>query len=270
MKLIDFLQANHVPLDLKNYKIHLGSASTDSPLEAFFEGWFKEWQQYQTRRNFECNHIVSLIQLPTCNKWLFAGVYAALGSEWNEEKQLFIYKTELLPGHEQWIGRVIVDHERGGRAAYLWGHEDGGAFMLGEIREKKLSIEEFPGFNWTTVPYSKLKTIVEQEVASWKAALSNVKGIYLITDMLNGKQYVGKADGESGLWQRWCTYVLTGHGGNKELRELLGANPPEYLSNFQFSILEIADSRASDEQIGLRESHWKRVLKSREHGYNAN
>lgn len=270
MKLMDFLLANQVPIDLSNYKIHLASPSSDSPLEAYYQGRFKAWQEYQTRRNFECKHIVSLIQLPERGKWLFAGVYTVHGNTWDESKQLYIYQTELVGGHDVWIGRVIVYHERTGRAAYLWGHEDGGDFTLNEIREKKLTIEEFPGFNWTVVPYSKLKTIVEQEVASWKAALSNVKGVYLITDTLNGKQYVGKADGESGLWQRWCTYVWSGHGGNKELRELLGAHQMEYLANFQFSILEIVDSRASDEQIGARESHWKNLLRSREHGYNAN
>ncbi len=270
MKLVDFLLANQVPLDLKNYKLHLATSDIDPPLDAFFAGWFQEWQEWQRQRNWPCNHIVSLIKLPERNKWLFAGVYKVLGHDWLEEKKLYRYKTELVTGHEMWIGRLVVHHERGGRAAYLWGHEDGSAFTLSEIREKKLTIEEFPGFNWTTVPYPKLKTIVEQEVASWKSALSNVKGVYLITDMLNGKHYVGKADGESGLWQRWCTYVWTGHGGNKELRELLGAHPPEYLTNFQFSILEIADSRASDEQIGARESHWKNLLRSREHGYNSN
>ena len=133
-----------------------------------------------------------------------------------------------------------------------------------------MTVADFPGFNWTRVPYAELKTIINQEVPSWKHALVNVKGIYLITDTKTGKQYVGKADGASGLWQRWSTYIWTGHGGNKELRELLGKNPPEYLEHFQFSILEIADSHTSDEDIGKRENHWKEVLQTRQHGYNSN
>lgn len=270
MKLVVFLLANKVPLDLKNYKVHLASYSNDSPLEAFHNGTFREWQQWQTRRNFECRHIVSLIQLPERGRWLFAGVYLVLGREWMNSTKVYLYETVLVPGHEEWIGRVIVAHKRSARASYLKGKEDGGEFSLIEIREKKHSIEEFPGFNWARVPYAKLKTIVTQEVPSWKHALSNVKGIYLITEKHTGKQYVGKADGESGIWQRWCTYVWSGHGGNKELRELLGGNPPEYLEQFQFSILEIADFQTSDAVIDGRESHWKEVLCSRIHGYNSN
>lgn len=272
MKLINFLLANEVPLDLKGYKVHLATVvnGIDSPLQAFFDGMFQEWQEWQTRRNFECTHVVGLIKLSERNKWLFAGVYKVLGYTWLEESQRYKYSTELVPGHDEWIGRVIVDHQREGRASYLNGKEDGGLFTLSEIREKRMSIEEFPGFNKTCVSYAKLRTIVGQEVVSWRSPLSKVKGIYLITDTHTGKQYVGKADGESGIWQRWCNYVAFGHGGNKELRELLGANPPEYLEHFQFSILEIADFQTSDLEIGAREGHWKEVLQTRKHGYNSN
>jgi hypothetical protein len=272
MKLIDFLLANHVPLNVKNYKVHLATVANgaDSPLQAFFDGGFQEWQEWQTKRNWECEHIVGLIKLPERDRWLFAGVYTVLGHDWLEQKQHYKYRTELVTGHEQWIGRVVVEHHRSGRAAYLLGAADGGPFTISSIREERMSIEEFPGFNWTCVPYAKLRTVVSQEVPSWKHALSNVKGIYLITDRSTGRHYVGKADGENGLWQRWCAYVGNGHGGNKELIELLGSNSPEYLQHFQFSILEIADFQTSDAEIDKRESHWKEVLGSREHGYNSN
>lgn len=272
MKLIDFLLANHVPLNVKNYKVHLATTAngTDSPLQAFFDGWFQEWQEWQTKRNWECEHIVGLIKLPERDRWLFAGVYKALGHDWLEEKQRYKYRTELVTGHEEWIGRVVVEHHRSGRAAYLLGAADGGPFTLASIREERMRIEEFPGFNWASVSYAKLQTIVTQEVPSWKHALSNVKGIYLITDTSNGRKYVGKADGENGLWQRWCAYAGSGHGGNTELVQLLGSNPLDYRSNFQFTILEIADTHTSDKEIGDRESYWKEVLGSREHGYNKN
>ena len=35
-------------------------------------GDFDEWQTWQTRRNFEREFVLSLIQLPERNKWLFA------------------------------------------------------------------------------------------------------------------------------------------------------------------------------------------------------
>ena len=40
------------------------------------------------------------------------------------------------------------------------------------------------------------------------------------------------------------------------------------MSNFQYSILEIADTHASDDDILDRESYWMKVLKTREFGLN--
>ncbi|MEW9898972.1 GIY-YIG nuclease family protein [Chitinivorax sp. PXF-14] len=175
-----------------------------------------------------------------------------------------------MPGQDDLIGRVIVEHARAGRASYLIGKSDGGAFSISEVREKKLSVEEFPGFNSVCVSFSKLKLIIEQQIQSWYGALSNIKGVYLITDRETGKLYVGSATGDCGLWQRWSSYVTSGHGGNKELIALLKNKPIDYCSRFQYSILEIADSHASDGYIGKREIYWKDVLMSRVHGYNSN
>jgi hypothetical protein len=81
---------------------------------------------------------------------------------------------------------------------------------------------------------------------------------------------VGKADGESGIWQRWSTYVSNGHGNNVALVKELGLSGPERKGDFSFSLLEIADSQSTCEEIARRESHWKEVLASRNHGYNRN
>lgn len=44
----------------------------------------------------------------------------------------------------------------------------------------------------------------------------------------------------------------------------------DYSSNFQYSILEIADTHTHSESITERETYWKNVLCSREYGYNSN
>ena len=62
----------------------------------------------------------------------------------------------------------------------------------------------------------------------------------------------------------------TGHGGNVELKAVLAKNGQEHVSKFQYSILEIADSHASDEYVRERESYWKEALLSRSFGYNKN
>lgn len=269
IKLIDFLQACKVPLDLHSYKIHLATGYPDPPLEAFFQGKFKEWQEYQTRKNFPCKQVVSLIALPARDRWLFAGVYKILGIR-SVKSDHVEYNTELLPDQEDLIGRIVVEHSRKGRASYLNGPVDGGKYFISEIREKKLTIQEFPGYDSVCISHSQLKIIIEQNIPSWQGALASIKGVYLIVDRKTGKQYVGSATGGDGIWQRWSAYAVNGHGDNKELVNLLASMPTDYASNFQYSILEIADFHTSDETIIGRESYWKGVLLSREFGYNSN
>ena len=75
-----------------------------------------------------------------------------------------------------------------------------------------------------------------------------------------------------GIWSRWRSYSLSGHGGNDDLVALLGqeGHGPGHAQHFQYSILEIADTHASIEDVKRRERHWKRVLHSNAHGYNKN
>ena len=120
------------------------------------------------------------------------------------------------------------------------------------------------------IDYKTLKHIVSDNIISWKSALSNVKGIYLIVDTLTGKQYVGSAYGDECIWQRWSNYAKDGHGGNVELKELLKANGEEYKCNFKYSILEVCNMNLGNEYIISRETHWKEVLMTRKFGLNKN
>jgi hypothetical protein len=89
-------------------------------------------------------------------------------------------------------------------------------------------------------------------------------------DTATGKTYVGSAYGSGGIWQRWCAYAETRHGGNVELKALLDTTGAEHGDHFQYSILEIADPLATERQVLEREGHWKDVLMSRTFGYNSN
>src|SRR4029077_10758394 len=116
-----------------------------------------------------------------------------------------------------------------------------------------------------------LGIVVTQEIESWRSALANVAGIYVIGDRSTGKLYVGSATGGEGIWSRWCAYSATGHGGNSELKDLLKREGDAYAENFQFGVLEIVDTHASTDDVLRRESHWKNLLLTRvPHGYNAN
>ena len=55
-----------------DYKVHLATGPKDNdPLIAFLQENFKEWQESQTKKNFEREYIISLIFYDD-NEWLFA------------------------------------------------------------------------------------------------------------------------------------------------------------------------------------------------------
>jgi hypothetical protein len=118
IKLLDLISFSGIALG--NFKIHCATGKNPTPLEAFFDGEFKEWQEYQTKRNFQCDKIVSLIHLSK-DRWLFAGVYVVLGFKKRREgkRTWFHYSTKELKGLEHLTGRAIVQFDKKFRASYL-------------------------------------------------------------------------------------------------------------------------------------------------------
>ena len=262
-------------LDLFDCKVHLANVNPDGkdPLVSFLTGDFKEFQEKQSRKNFTKKYVMSLIQLRgRNNKWLFAGIYKVNGVhsfENSKGKAHFRYDTEELPDEYGMVGRLVITYEKSGRQPYLLLNPDLLERMkVAEIKPKRHEIDEFPGNDKDRLSKEELTHIVNQNIESWHAGLS-YPGIYLITDTLAGKHYVGKADGDEGIWQRWCQYAKDSHGGNIGLKQVLKANGSGYAKNFQYSILEITVGKTADE-VYERENHWKAVLDSKSHGYNEN
>lgn len=271
LNLIDLLRLSNV--ELQDFKIHCATGKNVklAPLEAFFDGTFEQWQACQSQKNFKCKHIVSLIHLGG-RHWLFAGVFSVLGVKPGNihNPNGYEYETEELEGLQHLTGRAVVDFNKTFRASYLRGDKHKDQLMVVAIREQRMTIGDFPGFNGVLLSHTMLKTIVREANPSWRAALANVAGVYVITDITSGKQYVGSAYGGVGIWQRWSEYAKTGHGGNKELKQLLKLHGVDHAQSLQMSILEVCDLNASSEYVISRESHWKNVLKTREFGLNAN
>ena len=71
----------------------------------------------------------------------------------------------------------------------------------------------------------------------------------------------GSASGEDGLWGRWQDYVQNGHGGNVVL---MSREPSDY----QVSVLEVAGTASTVDDIRGMEERWKTKLKTREMGLN--
>jgi len=255
--------------DLCKYKLHLAIGPRDKkkPLRELFKGTFKSWQEWQNRKNFERDFILSLIYYGR-DEWMFGGIYKRKDVQKVEDR--FKYDTKLLDFRKGLIGRLVVHFHRPGRQSYLKLEKWADKLKVIEILRKPYNVKEFPGYEKVLIDFDLLKRIIEREEPSWKTALSSVKGVYIITDRSNGKIYVGSAYGKDSFWSRWSLYAKNGHGGNKELKKIIDEKGLEYASNFQFSILEFRAPTTDNNEIQKLESHWKDVLKSREFGYNRN
>lgn len=271
MKLFDVIQLQEPEVLPKNCKVHLAVWNgKHSPLDMYLKGEFEEWQSWQTKRNFQRPYIVSLIKISGNDKWLFAGLYKSIKCCHIKKHDLYRYDTQEVDSLKEYSGRLVVNFERTGRQSYLSAQNWAEQMSVLELKEQKLVIKDFPGYNKVNISKAHLEIVVGQSIPSWKAALSNIAGIYLITDTKTGKLYVGSATGDRGLWQRWADYSKRGHGGNKDLRRILNEKGKEYSNHFKYSILEIADTHTTFDDVLVRESYWKEVLQTREFGYNKN
>lgn len=52
----------------------------DHPMDVYLAGRFDEWQSWQARRNFDCDHVIGLVEMPETKKWLFTGYTTRCGS----------------------------------------------------------------------------------------------------------------------------------------------------------------------------------------------
>lgn len=254
---------------VKNAKIHFAIGAKDrfEPLYCFYRNDFKEWQDSQNNKNFEKDNIVSLIYFGR-DEWLFAGIYRKISVE--KVKDKYIYNTELLSIASELIGRLVIKFTKTFRQSYPHLENYINDFELLEIRRERYTVEPFTSFENIKIKFELLKSILTQEEKSWMTALSIVKGVYIISDLSNGKLYVGSAYNEKSFWNRWKEYSNNGHGGNAELKKLIDNNGIDYANNFQFSILETRSMNAEDDDIIKRESYWKDILLTREFGYNKN
>ena len=270
MRLFQLLQSVDPAVLPEHCKIHLAVWNgTEDPLDVYLAGDFDEWQRGQRRKNFERPLVVSLIGLSRPGHWLFAGVHDSLSSEVGGCG--YVYELKRRPATDEFDGRLIVAFARPGRQSYLRAERWVEELEVAEIRPERMRVSDFRGYSWAMLDKRQLDIVVSQRVDSWKAALSAVSGVYVISDIATGKLYVGSATAGEGIWSRWGSYSSSGHGGNKELRILLEREGNQYANNFRFGVLEIADTHASNDDVLKRESYWKDLLLSRApHGYNAN
>jgi hypothetical protein len=203
------------------------------------------------------------------NETMFAGVYAAqyrglLERDTpkphmdgvDEAGSCDVYDLTLQEALSDLIGKLFIDWGSGALAWIQYAHRNNKP-----VTELRVVFQEpaFPGFLNFIEPLSKLDNLPK----SWIAALQSSRGIYLLTCPKTKEQYVGSATGEEGFWGRWQSYVQTGHGGNVGLKS---RDPSDY----QISILEVAGTSATGDDILKMEGRWQSKLQSRDMGLNRN
>lgn len=192
-----------------------------------------------------------------CHRELMAlgmsGIKATEGRE-----TLLEFALPLAEWHAEWRGRLIISWPGLERSWYRWANKN--VFPIKAIARESLFAQAMPHWDELSVGWKELLLLP----AAWRAALSQWRGIYLIIDESDGKQYVGSAYGAENILQRWKEYARTGHGANSLLR----SRDP---SNFRFAILQRLSPDQPDADVIRIESTWKDRLQSRApNGLNAN
>lgn len=167
-----------------------------------------------------------------------------------------LYQLEPRAELAEYAGRLWIDWGLGFRAWIQRGDRKEKPII--ELR-RKFEEDPFPGFSSLILNLSEIETIP----ASWLAALSSTRGIYLLSCPRTREQYVGMAAGADGFLGRWREYFATGHGGNVGLKS---RDPSDY----RVSILETVGNNATMAELHALEKRWKSKLLSREMGLNRN
>ena len=232
---------------------------------------FNEYQSTQSPNNrsrLGSKYWASFVGAPN-GETLFVGVYSVgfIGKNKKRLRQVHrdgtiaagkidVYRTRQTKFLEEYIGRLVIDWGSGERC-----------WIQRADKQPKSVIEIRPEFKESAFPgYMRFReplSWIEKLPSDWIQALKNARGVYVLTCPRTREQYVGSATGAGGFWQRWCDYLLNGHGGNVGLK----SRKP---SDYQVGVLEVAGSCSNEDDIRTMESNWKKKLQTREMGLTKN
>lgn len=263
--------------DIDNVKIKFNKTEPETNKDPLDE-WLKNheevdnnWLFWKTeKKNFKVNQFAICLIYMSDDKWLLTTIKKV-----NKDLDVnngVCFEGEPLQEYEFFFGRVIIKYHKNAAQPCMFLEKAKKELEVVQILPYVYDGEEFQGYDNVCLTYSKLKNIIECGKSEWRTALEHQKAVYLITDKATGKLYVGSATSSNGmLLARWSSYVKTFHGNNKLLIDLVKKEGTEYVvKNFQYTILENYDLKTDDNYILKRELWWKKVLDSKNHGYNGN
>jgi len=230
--------------------------------------WYQSTQSFGNRSKLKAPYWVVFLGTPS-DETLFVGIYCVKYKGLLEEDAVMphtgdvekagtadVYELTLDERLSDLIGKLYIDWGPGMRSWIQ--RADTKDKVIIELRDE-FSEPEFPGYLEFIEPLSQIAKIP----LGWTTVLQASRGVYLLTCPRTREQYVGSATGEGGFWNRWQDYIHTGHGGNVALK----SREP---SDYQVTILEVAGTAATEDDIIAMETRWKRKLQSREMGLNRN
>jgi hypothetical protein len=267
------------------------------------EGWFDYVQEYrdsrgecetafymslyssysEKRKRLQTNDIVFQFIEIGWRSWLLVDVRVIIDADGCKHKNNWTYaQAETVSEYEPYFGRVLVEWVNKGQVWYYTNPDIVDTIPVDSVLAKTFleRTETFGGYEEVCKTYTELKRIINHP--EWWAALSNIYGVYVITDRATGKQYVGSAYGENGVAGRWSVYLHSGYDKdeketgeypNLKLTALVKEKGLKYVQkNFQYALLEFYPKNEAGRKKALsRETYWKEVLQTRgEFGYNSN
>jgi len=165
------------------------------------------------------------------------------------------YRTTKQAAFERFEGRLLIDWGGGMRR---WSQRaDRGPKPIVELRRSD-DDPPYPGHSSFLRQLSEIEALPR----SWRAILSNARGAYLLTCPRTKEQYVGGAYSGGGFLSRWEQHARM----EGDAMAFLSRDPADY----RVSILEVAGSLITDDEIHAMEQRWKEKLQSREMGLNRN
>lgn len=181
------------------------------------------------------------------------------------------YKTKT----EQYgdlFGRVIIKYHKSMSSMFPNAKTVMNDLIIKEVLPSIFSGFDFLGYDKVSLTYNELESIIKGKYPSYKNALASQQAVYVLTDTNTGKLYVGSATSKNNmLLSRWKGYIENFHNGNKGLKKLFEQKGAEYFKKyFKYSIIENFNAKVDPDFVLNRESYWKDVLDTKNHGYNEN
>lgn len=273
IKLNDLLNLSNE--ELKTVKVRFNQSNgIENPMDLYLKNpeiVNNQWFLWRTKSKlFKVGEIAICLLKLSSDTWLLTTIKKI--TEDLDVCDSINYKAKELEKYKKFYGRVILKYHKTVQTQVMYLGTVKDELEVLEILPTIFDGDEFAGYDKVSLSYSQLEAIIKLKKQTWIGALENQKAVYLQTDKVTGKLYVGSATSDQGmLLSRWKNYIENGHGGNVGLKELVREKGFDYIKkNFQYTIIENFNAKVDDHYVLERESYWKEVLRSREFGYNKN